>query len=57
LRQDRSFHHQHGCDPISEGVRDSALANDFGRRLKQAEEFAFTMRVAVEDPCPGLFDH
>src|SRR5271166_84893 len=33
------------------------LANDFGRWLKQAEELAFTARVAAEDAGSGLFHH
>src|ERR1700730_1334909 len=33
------------------GLAGLAFANDFGRRLKQAEELAFTARVAAEDAC------
>jgi hypothetical protein len=33
------------------------LAPDFGRGLKQAEELAFTARIATEEACPGLLHH
>src|ERR1700716_7029 len=48
-----SFHH------LTEliGFTGLALASDFGRWLKQAEELAFTARVAAEEACPGLFHH
>src|SRR6202521_4495025 len=39
------------------GLASLALANDFGRRLEQAEELAFTARVAAEDAGSGLFHH
>src|SRR5207253_1107181 len=37
------------------GLADLALADDFGRRLEQAEDLALGARITTEDPRAGLF--
>jgi hypothetical protein len=39
------------------GLAGLALANDLGRKLKQAEQLAFTAGVAAKHACLGLFHY